>query len=338
MPLIAQLVDAGHLREAEDVWQQELNRGVVGLDAYVNDELDVLRAQLHVASGRTEQALDVYKVVLHRLLWVRSQLSRARSERPDDTEVGHVLVVLVAVYNRLGDLQSRLGRPDAARQAHEEALAVAQHRATSRPDDNTAQRDMSATYEKLGDASLRLDEMDEAREFYDKSLQLAEGIATASPGDSETQYEVSVACERLGDLFRRRGASEAARAYYERSLTTREIVARQEPNVTRCARDLATACERLGDLLLSSGHGGAAQQLYERSLHIRQQLLTTKDPQRADLQAELAIPLIRLGRHDRAHLQRTLSTLQELDANGCLPADRQVWIAAIEGMLNRSGQ
>jgi hypothetical protein len=78
--------------------------------------------------------------------------------------------------------------------------------------------------------------------------------------------------------------------------------------------------------------GDAAPQFYDKALAIAERL-ARQEPDRADLQVDLAASLERVGAYDPAHTRRALAILRTLDGQGQLLPDQRAWIGTLERAL-----
>ncbi|BBU33392.1 hypothetical protein BTHE68_71260 (plasmid) [Burkholderia sp. THE68] len=144
----------------------------------------------------------------------------------------------------LGDLESRLGRFDAARALYERALPLYERQRNELGQANTLR--------SLGDLERRLGQVDAARALYERALSLYERQRNEL-GQANT-------LQSLGELERRLGQIDAARALYERVLPLFE---RQRNELGQ-----ANTFWSLGELDLRLGQIDAARALYERALSL----------------------------------------------------------------------
>lgn len=145
-------------------------------------------------------------------------------------------------FERLGDLERRLGHPDEARTLYDRALVLFEREQSGLGQANTLK--------SLGDLESRLGHPDEARALYDRALVLFEGERDGL-GQANT-------LQSLGDLERRLGHLDEARGLYDRALVLYE---REQSGLGQ-----ANTLQSLGDLERRLGHLDEARGLYDRGL------------------------------------------------------------------------
>ncbi|MBO3705218.1 MAG: tetratricopeptide repeat protein [Candidatus Accumulibacter sp.] len=142
----------------------------------------------------------------------------------------------------LGDLESRLGRPDEARGLYDRALVLYEK--------EQAGLGQANTLKALGDLESRLGRPDEARGLYDRALVLYEK-EQAGLGQANT-------LQALGDLESRLGRPDEARGLYDRALVLYE---KEQAGLGQ-----ANTLQALGDLQRAGANHAQAVKTYQRAL------------------------------------------------------------------------
>ena len=275
------------LTRRDDVWQMlpPVSRYALDAAARVEDGFDwrVARAPLHALFGAMARDADSVASTTHALAARRALLERfgdlARllhqeltCDEPDKAWLQATHRALVDQYQfrvassrdllqtlapaldrpasaweSLGDMESLLGRPDAARALYERALELFEQE-----QDGLGQ---ATTLRSLGDLESRLGRPDAARAQYERALELYEqeqdGLGQANTRKS------------LGDLERRLGRPGAARVLYERAL---ELYEQEQDGLGQ-----ANTLKSLVELESVLGRPDAARALYERALELFEQ-------------------------------------------------------------------
>ena len=130
---------------------------------------DTLRALGRLDLVRTANAVDS--------TWLRSaqddKLMTLRWQRD-----------LSVSYDNLGDVEVAAGKLDAAREAYERSLAIAERLAEADPSNSGWQRDLSVSYRKIGDAMAKQNQRAEALEFLQKGLAISERLEKLDPSNA----------------------------------------------------------------------------------------------------------------------------------------------------------
>ena len=146
----------------------------------------------------------------------------------------------------LGDLESRLGNIEQARQHYAAALPLFEAEQDRLGTANTLQ--------SLGDLESRLGNIEQARQHYDAALPLYEA-EQARLGTANT-------LKSLGDLERRLGNIEQARQHYDAALPLFEAE-QDRLGTANTLRSLGDLERRLGNIEQARQHYAAALPLYE---------------------------------------------------------------------------
>jgi tetratricopeptide (TPR) repeat protein len=103
-------------------------------------------------------------------------------------------------YNKMGDLYVALGQGEAARQAYQGSLEIAERLAKAEPDRADYQRDLSVSYERMGDLYVALGQGEAARQAYQGSLEIAERLAKAEPDRADYQLDLVISLVKIGTV------------------------------------------------------------------------------------------------------------------------------------------
>ena len=206
---------------------------------------------------------------------------------------------------RKGDLESRLGQLDEARQHFEQAMELfGQER---------AQLGLANTLSSLGDLESRLGQLDEARQHFEQAMELF--------GQERDQLGLANTLRSLGDLERGKDEFDAARQHYEDATRLH----RDERDQLGLANDWAS----LGDLEVKCGRWPEARVAYETALPLYR--AARDDAFVAYTLADLARVALAQGRSDDA--PKLLAEAREVALRSGLPAA----LAYVEGMSRQLG-
>ena len=179
---------------------------------------------------------------------------------------------LAVSHNKLGDVLRDLGRPEEARAAFAESLALSESLRRQLGDTPATLRDLSISHNRLGDVLRDLGRPDEARAAFTESLTLSESLRRQISDTPEVLRDLSISHEKLGKVLRDLVRPEEARAAFAESLTLREDLRRQLGDTPEVLRDLSISHERLGDVLRDLGRPDEARAAFTESLALREDL------------------------------------------------------------------
>jgi tetratricopeptide (TPR) repeat protein len=193
------------------------------------DPSEIRQAQLDLAADHL--ALARARQELGRLAEAResyTQRIKILSEFPDETAEDRDMEALA--YKRLGDFELVYGNKQAALDAYQKRLPLAQQHAEAQSD-FSAQYTLSETYQEMGDAQSALGNAAQARESYALALaaanscleKTASGETSAGTGPRKTDPDTawrqrSLALEQKAEVESAMGSRDQARADLQESL------------------------------------------------------------------------------------------------------------------------
>ena len=210
---------------------------------------------------------------------------------PDNTEFQRDVSIS---YNRLGDIQLRLGHTDDALALYQNALDVRLKLVALAPDNTQFQRDVSVSYNKLGNIQLRLGNTDDALALYQNALDVALKLVALDPDNTQFQRDASVSYEKLGDIQLRLGNTDDALALYRNAFDVALKLVALDPDNTEFQRDVSVSYEKLGDIQLRLGNTDDALALYQNALDVRLKLVAL-DPDNTQFQRDVSVSYNKLG-------------------------------------------
>ncbi len=215
---------------------------------------------------------------------------------PDSTQAQRDLSVS---YNKLGDVERKLGEMFQAKEYFEEGLAISRVLADADPTSAEARRDLWVSYHKLGDVSREAGADAEANKHYEQSLRIIQQMADADAVSVVVQRDLWLTYNKLGDVQRALGNFTVAKEYLDQGLAISRQLAEADPANAQVQRDLAVSFNRLGDVNRAMDEDAAARKHFEQSLTISRRLAEA-DPANAGAQRDLWVAHTKLGDLNRA--------------------------------------
>ena len=174
------------------------------------------------------------------------------------------------VIGQAGDIASRLGLREKARQSHQMAGAICERLLLSDPDNTLWQRGLSVSFVKIGDLLMAEGQRTDALGQYQSARAIAERLAAKDPDNTKWQRDLSVSFNKIGDLLMAEGQRTEALERYQSGLAIAERLAAKDPDNTEWQRDLIVSHVKLAEL----GTPVEAAGYYEKALAIARALAT----------------------------------------------------------------
>jgi tetratricopeptide (TPR) repeat protein len=231
-----------------------------GLVSYMVDDL--------LAILRPLSRLDVMMGITDRVNAYYEQLGDAVSPQ---VQYRHALNL-----NIHGDTLLDLGRPDGARKAYEQALAICERLARANPSSANLQAELSLTYRRLGDVAVAKSQFDAARKAYEQGIAIGERLVRAESSNIALLSILSDSYDKLGDMAKAAGQLDAGRKAYEQGLAIRERLTKADPSNDIWKRDVFSSYYSLGDVAMAADQPDAARKAYEQGFAILEQLARAK--------------------------------------------------------------
>jgi tetratricopeptide (TPR) repeat protein len=195
---------------------------------------------------------------------------------------------------RLGELMKARGRLSEARNHQDQAIAVAQHEVSLRPNDLDWKRELAVGLSKLGKVLLAQGKPAEALRVFQDDHAIIQSLTEANPENLLWQVDLVVCHETIGDaLANQESFSEALASYRQGTEIMRRLVMLAPDNLT-WRNNLAAQTLRVGETLLRLGNLTEAMEPLHESLAIRQRL-TEADPGNSGWQRDLSSSHDRVG-------------------------------------------
>ncbi|HLY80529.1 MAG TPA: tetratricopeptide repeat protein, partial [Caulobacteraceae bacterium] len=132
-------------------------------------------------------------------------------------------------YQRLGDLDEKLGDLKGARADFEAGLAVRQKISAADPSNTDLQYYVSAFLRRLGDVAEKQNDLAGARKAYEDCLTIRQRLSAADPSSAQLQSAVALDLEDLASVAFDQNDMAAARADYDACLAIRRRLAEADP-------------------------------------------------------------------------------------------------------------
>jgi serine/threonine-protein kinase len=242
-------------------------------------------------------------------------------QRDRDPQVRHEVG---RAYQRVGSIQDRLGRSQAAEAAYLRGVAILDSLVAGNPAHVEYRRTLSTTLYNLARLYDHLTgRKAEAERAYRRSLGLRRELADVSRDDPVAQRDLSRSYYGLALLLDRNKRWDEADGLYREAVDLQERLTANFPEDDEYRDDLASSLYEMGYLLARTNKRREALKVYERLVGIREELLS-KSPQNASHQYRLTACLSyqgslyrregRLAEAEQAG-RRAISMQEELTTN-----------------------
>lgn len=269
----------------------------------------------------------------------RAEALAARLTASDDLPPLQRLAV-VSELLRLAPAGAEVG--DLVETSIGEALQLIRQRAAAKPQNSSAQRDLSLALDHVAGARLEMGQSSAALRLYQEAKAIDERLVASDPANAEWQRDLSVTLASLGDVAVAQGdLASAFHCFTEQNAISKRLVASDTAN-TEWQRDLSVSLNKLSNLALARGDTDGALSYLTESQTIRERLAAS-DPANASWQRDLSVTLNKLGdlAVDRGDLIEALRnyTLSKTSAEHLAASDRAnaVWQHDLSVSLEKLG-
>jgi tetratricopeptide (TPR) repeat protein len=183
-------------------------------------------------------------------------------------------------YNKLGDVQLRLGATDKALELYQKGLEVRVAVAQADPNNAQAQSDLAYSYRKLGEAYQNARDLGQARTHFERALDVDTKRTLRLPRDARARRTLAVDCESLAMLSFTTLDWERAAEFAEQAVANAHAAHRIEGDDVRDGWDYSIDFRLLGAAQAKAGRLKEAWQSLEAAIEA--------DPKWALPQHELA--------------------------------------------------
>jgi len=238
----------------------------------INDKLDTKDA-LPLA----QQAFEIFK--------------KLSQQAPDNTRYQRSLSVS---YNKLGNIQLRLGNTQAALTHYQASLELDKKLSQQEPGNTKFQRGLSMSYNSLGDIQQYLGNTQVALVHYQASFEIFKKLSQQYPDNMGFQRGLSVSYSNQGDIQLGLDNTHTALMHYQASLELGKKLSQKDPYNTGFQRDLSVSYNKLGDIQLRLGDNQSALMHYQTSFELGEKL-SLQDPDNTGFQRDLSVSYEKLG-------------------------------------------
>ena len=205
----------------------------------------------------------------------------------EQSDVGRIL-------NNLGNLLSKMGRIEEAKQRYEGALEIYKTLLIKDPDDVEYKSYVGMVLHNLGTLLSKMGRLEEAKQRYEDALEIYKTLLINDPDNVKYKSYVGTTLNNLGALLSYMGRIEEAKQRFEGALKIHESLLIKDPDNIGYQSDVGAALNNLGALLSDMGRIEEAKQRFEGALKIREALLNT-DPDNVGYQSYIGTTLNNLG-------------------------------------------
>jgi serine/threonine-protein kinase len=167
-------------------------------------------------------------------------------------------------FERMGDIQRKLGNVQDANTEYRRALAILEPSHARRPGDSETRRALALTQTRLGDLMLRRGQNDEASPLYRQALELQQAQANAPNATTQDRWLLGRTLKSQADLKRLKGDFTGARSTYQQAISTLQTAATSRQS--DISNELALAENAQGQLLLDLNEKKLAEDQFRGAL------------------------------------------------------------------------
>jgi uncharacterized caspase-like protein len=221
-----------------------------------------------------------------------------------------------------------LNRPEEALQVAQRSLETVERLLTVAPDVGQHIHDKLFTLNRTGDVQVALGDHAAAVQTFDAMVQAGKRLLDIDAYSTTWSDDLSLALARLGDAQLATNDLPGALKSHQDSLNLRSWLFEQDTTNEIWFRKLAVSYESVGRVLTAQGDYQGALYNQEESLRIMRELSASfpDDPwYKIDVVRALSLKASLL-QDGTAENQEALTILEEMRANGSLPAGQESWI------------
>jgi eukaryotic-like serine/threonine-protein kinase len=197
-------------------------------------------------------------------------------------------------YVRVADIQEQLGRPDAAEQAYDRAVAILAKLAEERPDRPEFRRDLAAAHANRGLALQTAGRAPEAERTFREADEILRALIAEHPKERRYRWDLAEGRSRRGIQAKDSGRMTEARAYFSSAVILFAELLQDFAGVPEYQMDLARSRVNLAAVLQALGQTREAEAEYDRALPPLRQLVNEHGDFR-EYRQELARALFNLA-------------------------------------------
>jgi serine/threonine-protein kinase len=176
-------------------------------------------------------------------------------------------------FQRVGYINSLLGRHAEAVQAYQQALALHGRLAGEFPDAPEYRDDLAISQHDLARLYHETGKLDEAEAAYGEARDLYEHLAGTYPGQSDYRSNWALTYQNLGWLYSESAKIQQAEGAYRQALRLLETLTHEHPGVQKYQRQVASVQSSLGSLYKQLGRTEEAEAAFHRALPLQERLV-----------------------------------------------------------------
>jgi serine/threonine protein kinase/tetratricopeptide (TPR) repeat protein len=176
-------------------------------------------------------------------------------------------------YRRVGNIQSRLGRPVEAEAAYRQAVALQGELADAFPDWPVYRQDLALSQDNLGSLLTKVGRLTEAEQAHRRALPLWERLTADFPTEPRYRAGLSWSRTRLGTMLAATDRPREAERAFRQAIDCLEELAARAPAIPSYRHQLGVSLKDLGSLLADQGRRGEAEQALRRAVVLEEELV-----------------------------------------------------------------
>jgi hypothetical protein len=175
-------------------------------------------------------------------------------------------------HNRVGVLQSKLGRRDEAVREFEQAAAIAEELAREFPNESEYRLDLGIRYHNLAVELRQLRDWPRAVSAFGRARTIRQELTDAFPNEPDRRHDLAETLLPLGNMHYDQGNWDNARRAYDDAIKIEASLAEDFPNEPRYRKLLAELYNNQNALALSQKDLAAAVEYSGKAIAIWQRL------------------------------------------------------------------
>ena len=179
------------------------------------------------------------------------------------------------IYQRMGDIQQKFGRTEAAEAAFRKAITFYELLELESPADHDVRRALAVTQTRLGELLLRHNQIEAAEQLFQQAESRLTALAANPDATATDLWLLARTLRARGELLRRRGNIVEARPFELRACDLLETAHNATPDAPEIRNDLALAYDSLGRLLREFGETDASERAFRRAYDLLDQLVAS---------------------------------------------------------------
>ena len=178
------------------------------------------------------------------------------------------------VFQLMGDIERKLGRPAQSEAAYRNALRILEPLARAQGAGSLTKQAMARTCTLLGDLLVRHeDNKGEAEKLYNQALDVQTGLVKSPATTLEDQLRLGQTQKSRGDLLRQKGNLTNAYAVFNEAIDAFTVALADNPKHPEVRNDLALTVDARGWIYRERGEFKQAEGDYRRAMQLLEDLV-----------------------------------------------------------------